>query len=86
MTIDTQEFPRLMMRLVTMAGLMGAALGILLSWRTGDAIGWSLLRISLLGAGFAWVTRHLCLFMLKGWIQSRLDALIAEQRAKDKAS
>lgn len=84
--INPQEFPRLMVRVVLLAGLAGFSTGIVLSWRAGDAIGWALLRIALLGAAFAWACRTVLILCLKGWIQSRLDHLIAEHQARRKTS
>jgi hypothetical protein len=78
--VNSQEFPRLMARLTLLSGLAGAGLGIALGLHTGDQIGWALLRVSLLAAAFAYVSRMLMLIILKGWIESRLDHLLTRAR------
>jgi hypothetical protein len=82
--VNAQEIPRLMARLTLLSGLVGAALGVALGFRNGDAIGWSLVRVALLTVVFAYVSRTLLLMVLKGWIQSRMDHLL--ERAREKAA
>ncbi len=66
-------FPTMLARAMLSSGLIGILVGLALSFYNHDALGWSLLRASILGVVFAVATRWVCMALIRTWIESRVE-------------
>jgi hypothetical protein len=69
-------------RFVTVLGLLGCLIGILMSSWNQDQLGWSLLRTAGLGVVFAWAGRYLATLLMRAWLETQVETLEKELAAE----
>jgi hypothetical protein len=77
------KVPPFIMRVSFLLALVGAFIGVAISWNNGDEIGWSLLRGSVLFLVFGVVSRWWLATMATAWLESRLETLQAKAKAPE---
>jgi hypothetical protein len=63
--------------------LVGAFIGVAISYNNGDAIGWSLLRGTILFLAFGLVSRWWLGSMAKAWLECRLEAIQTKAKSAE---
>ena len=74
------SIPPFIVRISLLIALIGAFIGIAISWSNGDEIGWSLLRGAILFLVFGIVSRWWLGSMATAWLESRLETLQAKAK------
>ena len=74
------SIPPFILRISLLIALVGAFIGITISWANGDEIGWSLLRGAILFLVFGIVSRWWLGSMATAWLESRLETLHAKAK------
>ncbi len=77
------RIPSFISRISMSLALIGAFIGVAISYNNGDAIGWSLLRGAVLFLAFGLVSRWWLGSMAKAWLESRLEALQAKTKSAE---
>jgi hypothetical protein len=77
------KVPSFISRIALSLALVGGFVGVAISYNNGDAIGWSLLRGTMLFLVFGLVSRWWLASMAKMWLESRLEALQAKTKTAE---
>ena len=69
------KIPPFISRLSFLLALVGAFVGVVISWNDGDDLGWAFLRGAVLFLAFGMITRWWLGTMAKAWLESRIESL-----------
>ena len=78
------KVPPFISRVSFLLALTGAFIGVLIGWNNGDALGWSLLRGSVLFLAFGCISRWWLGAMAKAWLESRLESLQVKSKTDNR--
>jgi hypothetical protein len=77
------KVPFFIHRISILLALVGGFIGVAISLKNGDELGWSLFRGSLLFVSFGLVSRWWLGNMAKAWLESRLESAQAKPKTPE---